>query len=192
MRIARRSRSRWPLCGAKSFTAVREFAASLTQAQLKGLYFNRKTARHEAPSEPTLRRVLQSCDAEALDRLLYNWLLRKSDPNDPLALDGKTLNGARRKDGTQVHLLSAFLHQQASLRSRWEEKTNEIPQLKRLLEPLDYPGVVTADAMHTQRETARFRVEADSLFIAKNQRSIREDIAALGHDDFPPCRHPAR
>src|SRR5579863_1737854 len=118
--------------------------------------------------------------------------LAKSDPNDPLALDGKTLNGARRKDGTQVHLLSAFLHQQASLRSRWEEKTNEIPQLKRLLEPLDYPGVVTADAMHTQRETARFRVEADSLFIAKNQRSIREDIAALGHDDFPPCRHPAR
>jgi len=127
------------LCGAKSFTAVGEFAASLTQAQLKRLYarFNRKAARHEAPSEPTLRRVLQSCDAEALDRLLYNWLLRKSDPNDPLALDGKTLNGARRKDGTQVHLLSAFLHQQASLRSRWEEKTNEIPQLKRLLEPLD-------------------------------------------------------
>ena len=73
MRIARCSRSRWPLCGAKSFTAVGEFAASLTQAQLKGLYarFNRKTARHEAPSEPTLRRVLQSCDAEALDRLLY-------------------------------------------------------------------------------------------------------------------------
>ena len=49
--------------------AVGEFAASLTQAQLKGLYarFNRKTACHEAPSEPTLRRVLQSYDAEALD-----------------------------------------------------------------------------------------------------------------------------
>ena len=53
------------------------------------------------------------------------------------------------------------------------------------------PGVdvnLTADAMHIQRETARFRVEADSLFIAKNQKSIREDIAALGHDDFSPCR----
>ena len=45
--------------------------------------------------------------------------------------------------------------------------------------------------MHSQRETARFRVETDSLFIAKNQKSIREDIAALGHDDFPPCIHSA-
>src|SRR5579863_4002172 len=134
MRIARCSRSRWPLCGAKSFTALREFAASLTQAQLKGLYarFNRKAARHAAPSEPTLRRVLQSCDAEALDRLLYHW----RSPT-PTTLSPWTARRSTGQNGTQVHLLSAFLHQQASSRSRWEEKTIEIPELKRLLEPLD-------------------------------------------------------
>ena len=33
-------------------------------------------------------------------------------------------------------------------------KSNEIPALRDLLEPLDLDGVVTADAMHTQVETA--------------------------------------
>ncbi len=37
-----------------------------------------------------------------------------------------------------------------------EHKTNEITQVKPLLDPLDLTGaVVTLDAMHAQRETAR-------------------------------------
>ena len=132
MRIARCSRSRWPLCGAKSFTAVREFAASLTQAQLKGLYarFNRKAARPRGP----LGAHPQAGAAE----------LRRRGPRPapllsptPTTLSPWTVRHSTGQNGTQVHLLSAFLHQQASLRSRWEEKTNEIPELKRLLEPLD-------------------------------------------------------
>src|SRR5579863_8362593 len=59
----------------------------------------------------------------------------KSDPNDPLALNGKTLK--RWHPGPSALPPSCTSKRSASLRSRWEEKTNEIPQLKRLLEPLD-------------------------------------------------------
>jgi len=189
------------VCGARSFAALGEFAASLTQAQLKhlGARFDKKTKRHTPPSESTLRRVLQASDAEALDRFLGQWLLAQCDPNDPLAIDGKTLRGARRKDGSQVHLLSAFLHQQGVTVAQIEvgQKTNEIPEVKHLLDPLDIAGrVVTADAMHTQQETARYLVEekgAHYLFTVKdNHKTLREDIVALGNDDFSPCALPVR
>jgi len=110
-----------------------------------------------------------------------------------MAVDGKTLRGARRSNGTQVHLLSAFLHQQGITVAQREvdEKTNEIPELKNLLSPLDVKGqVITADSLHTQRETARWVVEekgADYVFIVKdNQKSLHEDLRALEEEDFSP------
>lgn len=189
------------VCGARSFAALGEFAAMLTQAQLKhlGARVDKTTQRHQPPSESTLRRVLQASDAEALDRFLGQWLLTQSEPCDPLAVDGKTLRGARRHDGSQVHLLSAFLHQQGVTVAQIEvgQTTNEIPELKRLLEPLDIAGrVVTADAMHTQPETARSLVEEKKahylLTVKNNHKTLREDIVALSHDDFSPCALPVR
>lgn len=189
------------LCGAKSFTAIGEFAALLTQAQRKhlGCRFHLQTRTYAAPSESTLRRVLQTIDAEALDLLLGQWLLAQAPSDDALAVDGKTLRGARRPDGSRVHLLSAFLQQQRATVAQIEvgEKTNEIPELKRLLGPLDIAGrVVTADAMHTQKETARYLVEekqAHYLFVVKdNQKTLHQDLAALSDEDFPPSTLPAR
>ena len=70
--------------------------------------------------------------------------------------------------------------------------TNEIPVLPALLAPLPLAGtVVTADALHTQTDTARFLVEAkhaDYVFTVKdNQPTLRDDIAALRLDAFPPA-----
>ena len=73
-------------------------------------------------------------------------------------------------------------------------KTNEIPELRTLLKDVDIQGkVVTADALHTQRETARFLVEdqkADYLFTAVkgNQRKLRNRLECLPWGDFPPQR----
>ena len=102
------------LAGRRGYTAIAEWAADLTQAQLKRLRarFNRRTERFEPPSEPTLRRVLQTCDAPAVDAALSDWLLGVTHTDDAVAVDGKALRGAIRPDGTQVHLLSAFLQEQ--------------------------------------------------------------------------------
>ena len=66
-------------------------------------------------------------------------------------------------------------------------KTNEIPALRALLEPLNIKGkVVTVDALHTQKKTANYLVddkEAHYLFTVKdNQPTLRADIAALQLD----------
>ncbi len=183
------------LCGARSFAALGEFAASLTQTQLKhlGCRYDTRRQRFQAPSESTLRRVLQASDADALDRVLGQWLLAQADPHEPLAVDGKTLRGARRPDGSRVHLLSAFLPQQGTTVAQIEvgAKTNEIPELRRLLDPVDLPGrVVTVDALHTQQETARDLVEAkqaaDVFTVKDNQPTLKQDLAALGLDAVPP------
>jgi predicted transposase YbfD/YdcC len=183
------------LSGARSYVAIAEWAGKLTQNHLKRLRARRdpETGQYEAPSEPTIRRVLQRADAEAVDRSLGEWLLSTTDEKGGIAVDGKTLKGARRPDGSQVHLLSAFLHQQGVTVAQREvgEKTNEIPEMIPLLAPLDLKDrVVTADSLHTQRETARFIVEekgADYIFIVKeNQKTLHEDIKTLPEEDFSP------
>jgi predicted transposase YbfD/YdcC len=78
-----------------------------------------------------------------------------------------------------------------------EEKSNEIPKLPALLAPLSLEGtVVTADALHTQKETARYLVEekkADYLFIVKDhQPTLRQDIADLHLESIPPSAHHPR
>lgn len=183
------------LGGARGYTAIAEWVNRLHQPQLKRLRarFNRKRNRFEAPSEPTIRRVLQSCDAEAVERVFGDWILTVADRNEPIAVDGKTLRRALRPDGSQVHLLSALLQQSGATIAESEvgEKTNEIPELPNLLRSLQIEGrVVSADAMHTQDKTARCIVEekkADYIFTVKgNQGTLLKDIEQLEEGFFSP------
>ena len=76
-------------------------------------------------------------------------------------MDGKVVRGAWRPDGSQVNLLSAISYDTAVVLAQREiaAKINEIPELSTLLADLDLTGtVVSADALHTQRETARHLV----------------------------------
>jgi hypothetical protein len=153
--------------------------------------------RPTPPSEPTFRRVLQRLDAAALDAALGRWLAQQTRlAGQGIALDGKTVRGAR--DGAQPapHLLSAVLHRDGLVLAQQAvgEKTNEIPCVQPLLAGVDITGaVVTADALHTQTETARYLVaekQADYLLPVKdNQLTLKQDIAALQLDAFPPAAH---
>lgn len=99
------------------------------------------------------------------------------------AADGKTARGAVRPDGSQVHLLSAFHVGEGRTLAQREvgAKTNEIPELSPCLEDLDLAGVVvTLDALHTQRETARFlREDHDAhyfMIVKANQPALLEQV----------------
>lgn len=183
------------LCGARSFAAIAEWGKHRTQNQLKRLWcrYDDKKDCYVPPSEPTIRRLLQSVDAEIVDQTIYRWLASLCD-SSAVAFDGKVLKGARKEDGSQVHLLSAVIHQEGITiaQKQIESKSNEIPAARPLLEPLDLKGkVVTGDALHTQKDLARFLVEkkhADYFFTVKdNQPTLREDIAALDlNESFSP------
>jgi len=192
------------MSNARGFTAIAQWAKLCDQKMLARLRcrYDKKTQRYVPPSEPTIRRVLSRAEADAVDAALTGWLQSRSK-DDAVAVDGKTIRGASRHTGQKIHLLSAFLHNMGTVIAQCQvgSKTNEIPSLRPLLDPLNLEGrVVTLDAMHTQKETARFLVEqkgADYLLTVKdNQQTLRSDIELLGLSNFPPstpeCRERTR
>src|SRR5262249_37399788 len=71
--------------------------------------------------------------------------------------DGKGLRGIG--DGQQVKLFAAMLHEDKAViaQHRIPEDTNEITQVRQLLDPVDLEdAVVTGDAAHAQRDTAAY------------------------------------
>lgn len=182
------------LSGAKSFIAIGEWAANLSQEMLKRLgcrYCERKR-KYIPPSEPTLRRALQSVNADQADQLIGEWLASQSSDNI-IAVDGKVLRGSKVAGGKPVHLVSALLHHDLIVigQKQVDRKSNEITAFKPLLESLDMVGkIVTADAMQTQVENARFVVEekdADYIFpVKQNQGTLFETVRNLEEGDFSP------
>ena len=167
------------VAGAKSLVAIAEWAADAPAAVLAALGVRRDPCGGAllVPSETTIRRALSNTDAGALDEQLAAWLAAATIPQaDEVAaarvsVDGKTMRGADQADGRAVHLLAAMSGGGAVLAQREVgHKTNEITQVKPLLDPLPLDGVViTLDALHAQRETARYLAgdkHADYIFTA--------------------------
>ncbi|MFE0063164.1 transposase family protein [Streptomyces sp. NPDC059003] len=113
------------LAGARSLAAIGEWAADLPQHMLAALDARRHPASGvwTAPSEPTIRRSLQSIDGQAFDQAVCGWLAEQARENSPV--DGKAARGARTADGGQVHLMAALDHDRAIVlasRRRREDK----------------------------------------------------------------------
>jgi hypothetical protein len=182
------------LTGARSFVALGEWAAALPQEALERLGCRWHPTRrcYIPPSEPTVRRTLQGVDCAQIDRELGAWMAQLAR-GTAVGVDGKTLRGSVGQDGSAVHLLSALVHKEGVVLGQRAVSTqhNEITEFKPLLAPLDLAGkVVTADALHAQREHAKFLVEekgADYLFTVKaNQPILLADLKALDQDSFSP------
>lgn len=181
------------ICGCRSYTSIAEWTKHCSQKMLDRLWCRKKGPSSVPPSEPTVRRQLQKIDAEQVDMAISDWIGRLASGN-VIGIDGKTLRGARREDGTKVHLISAFIHQQGITIApkKVPVKSNEIPAAIPLLKPLDLKDkIITADALHTQKDLARFLVQekqADYCFTVKdNQANLKEAIAYLGlNEGFPP------
>ena len=111
------------------------------------------------------------------------------------AVDGKCLRGAYRPDGSQVNVLSAVRHHDALTAASREitAKTNEIPEFPRLLDQLGdtdvAAAVFTMDALHAQRETARYLVEQRNahylVTVKDNQPTLAAQLRALPWRQVP-------
>lgn len=183
------------VAGCRSLTAIAEHAAEASQEALAAAGVTRRDRRGRAavPSETTIRRALARTDPQALDAALRGWRAACGGGRDELvAIDGKTARGAARPDGRQVHLIAAVTGDREVLAQvEVDGKTNEITQVRPLLGPLDVTGrVITADALHVQKDTARFIVEdkkADYLFTAvkDNQPKLFDALDALPWEEVP-------
>jgi predicted transposase YbfD/YdcC len=103
-----------------------------------------------------------------------------------IAADGKTCRGAKDPDGRQVHLLSAMTHEKGLVLAQTDvaAKTNEVPRLKDLLSGLATRvnlrgAILTVDALHTVRETARWLHKEGIEFVMTAKENIPTLFAAL-------------
>lgn len=171
------------ICGARGFLAIADWAKGLREQDLRRF----GSRREKPPSEPTIRRMLQAIDAQAFDEGIGGWLqAQKPLRGKGVAIDGKTLRGSRDGEKAGVHLLSAVIHKEGIIVAQQpvDCKTNEITQVQPLIAELDLQdAVVTADALLTQKDLARYLVEqkgADYLFTVKgNQPTLLEDLKLM-------------
>lgn len=103
-----------------------------------------------------------------------------------VAVDGKTVRGAKTDHVKAPHLLAAVTHGSGVVLAQRQivDKSNEITAFIPLLRPLDLTSVViTADAMQTQRANARFLIQdKDAHFIfpvLDNQPNLCAHLNAL-------------
>jgi predicted transposase YbfD/YdcC len=190
------------LAGAKSFTAIGEWAADAAPSVLRalGVRADPLTGVVQAPDEATVRRLLTAIDADALDAAVGAWLVTlpsapavqpPSDasavgvPRRAVGVDGKTLCGSGPA-GAQVHLLAAMDHVSRAVLAQVQVdgKSNEITAFRPLLHGIDLTGaVVTADAMHTQRDHADYLISvknaAHICIVKRNQPGLYRQLKSL-------------
>jgi len=178
------------LAGAKTLLAVHEWTA---EADREALSRHGIGPNEVLPSETTIRRTLALVDADSFDRAVAAWMavrVGQMGGRRVIAIDGKTMRGARR-DGGAPHLVAALDHGTGAVLGQLAvaAKSNEIPALRALVDTMDITdAVITADAMHCQRETARHITGAGGhylLTVKANQRALRDQLKALPWKDVP-------
>ncbi|MFI1184499.1 ISAs1 family transposase [Streptomyces sp. NPDC020799] len=134
-----------------------------------------------APSRSTIRRIVSTvCPGGLAD-------LTGEVPAgaESVAADGKSVRGSRDGDTPAAHLLAAMTDDGRTVTQlRVPGKTNEITCFAALLKPSDLTGVVvTADALHTQRDHAVFLVEVKrahyAFTVKKNRPTLHERLRTL-------------
>lgn len=178
------------LAGARSFQAIAQWAADLDVEARKTLGATRATP----PSEPTIRRVMSSVDAEALETAVGRWLLRNDLlKGGVLAIDGKTLRGSGVAGGRPVHMLSALVHEARVVVAQQPvaSKGGETGKVRALLAPLPLQDVVvTGDAGIISQDVARHIAQERGgdyiLTVKENQPDLLGDIKDLHLEAFPP------
>lgn len=182
------------IAGARSFAAIGEWAADLTDDALARL------GLPGGPEESTLRKLFARLDATALDAQLavYAWTrTRVVEGRRVVAIDGKTVRGARTNARQAPHLVAALDHRIGVVlgQEAVDAKSNEIPAARALLagfDPADlHRCVITLDAMHTQTDTAEviLAAGADYVFTVKsNQPKLLARLKALPWKDVPAHR----
>ena len=180
----------------KGYEDLAEYAASLSQHQLRALKFRTDphTRRVRCPERTTFERILAKVDEAIVQRVLLLWQEQVLGPVQDriVVLDGKTIRHAG------VETVSAV-----SGSGRWlgstivKEGSNEIPAAREQLATLDVVDkIVLADAAHTQVETVKQTLYDQGgnylLTVKENQKGLFQTLSTLLTEQrFSPSAHPA-
>lgn len=201
------------LAGARSFAAIGEWIADVPQPVLAvlGARFDTRRGRYLAPEESTVRRLTQQIDGDMLDDAISAWLTQPTrhptgQPSPRMltavAVDGKSLRGTfARTGGAGVHLLAAVSHSTGDAltdgivlaQRQVEQKTSEIAWFAPMLDQIDLTDtVVTADALHTTRDHARYLTDRNAHYVftvKENLHRLYRQLDSLPWHEIPTSSH---
>jgi hypothetical protein len=180
------------LCGARSLYAVAQWVRERAEdepelLEVLGFPPGRSTC------VATLHRVYKAMDVDAFEAAVGGWLAQTGvAPDDPVALDGKTLRGVHghMEQGQYVpgaHLVAAYAHgaqavlAQVRTGGKGQELAAVAQVLTQVLTQVPLTGrVVTGDALLTQREVCDQIVAGGGdyvLPVKDNQPALRDSLA---------------
>ena len=169
------------ICDCNTWTDVADFGEAKLAWFRKFLPFEKGI-----PSHDTFTEVFARLDTVEFYAALESWAqeMARSLHGETVAFDGKTLRGSfdQAAGKSALHSVSAWacgLKMCIALKSV-ADKSNEIPAVQQLIDLLDLSGaVVTADAMHCQRETAEKIIAKDAdyvLMVKGNQETLQAAV----------------
>jgi hypothetical protein len=178
------------MCGCRSVYAALQWGRDQGHeiAEQLGL------GKHGIPTDGMMSNLLRRLDAKAYEKALRHWAGAWAGDADAqgipevIAIDGKTLCGARGHEVPGVHLLAAFsarlgvvLGQVSAGRNK--EDGGEIIAAPALLKRLVLQGkVITGDAIHAQRGLCGQIIKAGGdylLTVKENQPKLHAELVDL-------------
>lgn len=172
------------ICGANSWADIERFCRA-HQAWFEQFL----ELPQGIPSHDTFGRVFRLLDTAQMQQCMAAWVehLQFCLDGQTVAIDGKTLRGSHDHAAAvkPLHVVNVWANHvkfclgQISV----NDKSNEIPAVQELLEILNLKGgVITADAMHCQKKTAKTIIDSEADYILQvknNQPTLMKTIADI-------------
>jgi len=142
---------------------------------------------HGIPSVSTICTVIGMIDKRKFEGWFTKWSQNLVNilPDELIAIDGKTIRGSRTETEKATHVLNAFATKNGIVIAQRtvDVKTNEIPEIPKLLDDLNIKGaVVSTDAMGCQKAIAlKIKEKEADYFLAlkKNHGDLFFDVEAM-------------
>lgn len=167
------------LCG------LDELGNIVTFAENKAKFFKDNFGIEKIPSKPTISRVLSIIDGQKAAKVIID--IMKTEINESekvIAVDGKAIRSTYKTDKphSALQIITAYLTDSGVVlgQEKINEKTNEIPVLRQMLEYMNIKGkTITADALHCQKETCAKIIEKQGNYVLglkENQKTLHDNI----------------
>jgi hypothetical protein len=188
------------LCGCGSLCAMAQWGRERREDD-PGLLVDLGLRPGRTPSVATLHRVFKRLEVAAFEQALGEWLARSGiAPDEPLAVDGKTLRGIHGAGIPGAHLVSVYALRAGAVLAqvRAPGKGTELAATKAALAQVELAGhLVMGDALQTQRAVCEQICAAGGdylLPVKENQPTLLADLEAAfsptGARDAPAGERP--
>jgi predicted transposase YbfD/YdcC len=167
------------LCGGETFNDMEDFGHAKREWFETFLDLS-----HGIPSHDTFNRVFSALDPQEFQQVFMSWTqsLRQAVPDEIVAMDGKALRRALKKDQKCQVIVSAWAEDNALVlgQLKVDDKSNEITAVPQLLRALELSGcIVTLDAMGCQKDIAREIKESDAEYVLAlkgNHETVHREV----------------